>query len=169
MAEYTIEIDIFDIDKGLNKFDNYINAVEDAIQDAIAEVMWRAENKMFEKLSEYGLIGSELSTHCYARKTGRYSFVLVGGTDYAMYVEFGTGIMGGEDPHPEAMMDYRDEGWWYPTENPYPGQWHFVGRDGNTIAYTEGMPSRPFMYETQLYIRRILTKTVNKHLGRIKV
>ena len=91
-----------------------------------------------------------------------------------MFAEFGTGIVGEQSPHPDPgswVYDSRghgEEGWWYPTDNPYPGQWSFEADDGNTIAWTRGQPASPFIHETYQYVRRIVTRTVNKHLRRIK-
>lgn len=60
--------------------------------------------------------------------------------DWAAFVEFGTGIKGKENPHPDAngwkydVNSHGETGWFY-FKN---GSWH----------WTQGMPSRPFMYET---------------------
>ncbi|MBR1750440.1 MAG: HK97 gp10 family phage protein [Ruminococcus sp.] len=76
--------------------------------------------------------------------------------DYAVFVEFGTGVKGQSSAYPgEAMAraayhymggttyvilaDGRI-GWYYPADD---GTWKF----------TEGMPSRPFMYNTAKQIR----------------
>lgn len=77
---------------------------------------------------------------------------------YCKYIEFGTGVRGRDSPHPsaeyKAIMQWaynsgatifttKDgrEGWFYPADD---GSWRF----------TEGMPSRPFMYETAQYLKR---------------
>lgn len=67
--------------------------------------------------------------------------------DWAAFVEFGTGIVGIENPHPETGLanwkydvnDHGDAGWWYFND----GEWN----------WTKGMPSRPFMYETGKELR----------------
>lgn len=77
---------------------------------------------------------------------------------YCKYIEFGTGVRGRESPHPsaeyKAIMQWAynsgatifttkngKEGWYYPVGD---GAWRF----------TEGMPSRPFLYETAQYLRK---------------
>lgn len=77
---------------------------------------------------------------------------------YCKYIEFGIGVKGRDSSHPsaeyKAIMQWaynsgatifttKDgrEGWYYPADD---GTWRF----------TEGMPSRPFMYETAQYLRR---------------
>ncbi len=77
---------------------------------------------------------------------------------YCKYIEFGTGVKGAAGKHPSAeymaimgwaynvgatIFTTKDgrEGWFYPADD---GTWKF----------TEGMPSRPFMYETAQYLRK---------------
>lgn len=77
--------------------------------------------------------------------------------DYAVFVEFGTGVRGkaspyigdainkvayryGDGTHYVMLSDGR-VGWFYPA-------------DDGTMRFTEGMPSRPFMYETAQELRR---------------
>ncbi len=61
---------------------------------------------------------------------------------YAVYVEFGTGIVGKHNPHPAP------EGWKYDiNEHGEKGWWYFNERD-NKWHWTMGMASRSFMYNT---------------------
>lgn len=61
---------------------------------------------------------------------------------WAKFVEFGTGIIGSENPHPDPSIagwkydtnDHGEKGWYYYRD----GEWH----------WTKGMPSRPFLFET---------------------
>lgn len=69
--------------------------------------------------------------------------IIKAGAPYAVYVEFGTGIVGKTSPHPDKpegwqydINDHGDDGWWYFNDNTGRTQW------------TKGMPSRPFMYNT---------------------
>jgi len=72
--------------------------------------------------------------------------------EYAVYVEFGTGIVGEENPHPasgELGIEYDkkshgESGWWYPSEK----GWYKPKDGGPLLAWTKGMPARPFMYTT---------------------
>lgn len=92
----------------------------------------------------------------YLDETEGIGIIRAGG--YCKYIEFGTGVRGKSSPHPseeyKALMQWaynsgatifttKDgrEGWFYPADD---GSWRF----------TEGMPSRPFMYETAQYLKR---------------
>ena len=67
---------------------------------------------------------------------------------YAIYVEFGTGVVGKRNPHPEPI-----EGWQYDVnEHGDKGWWYFNERD-QKWHWTKGMISRPFMYNTLQLLR----------------
>ncbi len=85
-------------------------------------------------------------------------FAVVTDSDHAAFVEFGTGQKGNDTPYPYPLPDgvswsynvgqtirYNSAKgtyyWFYPGDD---GQWH----------YTEGMPSRPFMYNTSLELAK---------------
>lgn len=59
---------------------------------------------------------------------------------YAMYVEYGTGIVGSQNPHPLLdgwkydVNEHGDKGWYYQDVN---GEWH----------WTKGEKSHQFMYK----------------------
>lgn len=79
-------------------------------------------------------------------------------SDHAAFVEFGTGVVGQASPHANGEYLSRAS-WGYAT-----GSKIFTTKDGKTgwvyptddggFRFTEGMPSRPFMYETALEIER---------------
>ena len=86
---------------------------------------------------------------------GKHEGVITTGVMYAAYVEFGTGIVGDSNPHPEAsenwsydIHDHGDAGWWYPSSN----GWYKPkdNEDAPLMAWTKGMPARPYMYNTYL-------------------
>lgn len=89
------------------------------------------------------------------KKFGGYTkdkcvFYVVADSKHAVFVEFGTGQMGLEAPYPYPMPAGFDRE--YNTGKTIfevsPGQYGwFYRRDGETY-FTQGMPSRPFMYET---------------------
>ncbi len=72
---------------------------------------------------------------------------------YAIYVEFGTGIVGANNPHPAPegwkydINEHGDKGWVYFNERD--GKWH----------WTKGIKSRPFMYNTAKELTKIAGDT----------
>lgn len=94
-------------------------------------------------------------------------FFIVADSRHAAYVEFGTGQLGQEGsypyPFPEGVeWDYNSGetiieispgqyGWFYPKD----GKWYF----------TQGMPSRPFMYETSIELIQEIPKIAKEVFG----
>lgn len=112
------------------------------------------------------LISSIHSEYKGSQKGGAI-FAVIADSDHAMFVEFGTGMIGQAKPYPyefpegvswqyasgktiRQLADGR-YGWFYPKD----GQWYF----------TEGMPSRPFMYETSLELQDMVVKTAKEVFG----
>ena len=83
---------------------------------------------------------------------GTAIFYVVADSRHAAYVEFGTGQLGLEGGYPYPFPEGVD--WQYNTGKTIfevaEGQYGwFYQRDGQTY-FTQGMPARPFMYETAM-------------------
>lgn len=96
---------------------------------------------------------------------GNYGFVKCK-CGYAVYVEFGTGVVGKENPHPDiAILGERSPSYKGKTYTSYDSQghgelgWFYPDKDGK-FHWTKGMPSRPFMYNTAQQLRQIVIPTV---------
>lgn len=77
---------------------------------------------------------------------------------YAKFIEFGFGIRGEGEPHPDTSL----LNWKYVTNEEHRnGWWYFNDRDGKW-HFSQGMPSRPFMYETGQDLRLIVQKVAKE-------
>lgn len=98
------------------------------------------------------------SIHSEKRFVGnnRVIFAVVADSSHAIYVEVGSGLLGAQSPYPgklpvtyaqgktiRQLADGR-YGWFYQRD----GQWYF----------TEGMPSRPFMYFASIEMQEKIVK-----------
>ena len=96
---------------------------------------------------------------------GTAIFYVVVDSHHAAYVEFGTGQLGSEGAYPYPLPEGVD--WQYNTGKTIfevsPGQygWFYPGSDGQWY-FTQGMPSRPFMYETSLELMNLIVKTAKE-------
>lgn len=113
----------------------------------------------------------ELLNSIHSERTGNAVFVIVADSKHAAFVEFGTGQLGLEGSYPHPFPDGID--WNYNTGKTIfeisTGQygWFFPMPDG-TWRFTQGMPSRPFMYETfiELYSKvEKIAKEVFNNVG----
>ena len=136
------------------------------IQDQIVQAM----NDLIQKLTEEGVKEAkaqvavmdavdtgelERSIYGYYDPQSRIGYIIAG-APHAFYVEYGTGPVGEENQHPDpgsAAWAYNigptihenekhpewGIGWWYP------------GDDGKP-HWTQGQPSRPFMFNTMMWL-----------------
>ena len=63
---------------------------------------------------------------------------------YAVYVEYGTGVVGSREPHPEAG----EHGWVYDVNHHGDSGWVYFNEREGMVMRTKGQPSHPFMYNT---------------------
>lgn len=80
--------------------------------------------------------------------------IIYAGAWYAVYVEFGTGIKGSEASHPLSGKT----GWYYDINNHGEAGWVYYNENDGSYHWTDGMPSRPFMYDTMMELNLICKK-----------
>ena len=95
-------------------------------------------------------------------------WAVVADSKHAAFVEFGTGIIGKANPYKGTLPEGVD--WQYASGKTIrqlaDGRygWFYKGNDGNWY-FTEGMPSRPFMYNTANELRSIIVSTAKEVFG----
>ena len=154
----TIKVNALDpksIDAAIKKLEEY----QKGIDEKMGQLVRLLTNLGLEKARDLVPIDTgvaQASIIGYVDEAEGVGIIRAGG--YCKYIEFGTGVKGQNSKHPSpeylAIMRWaynsgatifttKDgrEGWYYPADD---GTWKF----------TEGMPSRPFMYETAQYLRK---------------
>ena len=180
-----------------------INLSQKSIQDAIRQIKAYQNELTYkckllaEKLAEKGVeiarlqladldavFTSELLSSIHSEYEGSTKgggvWAVVAGTDHALMVEFGTGIVGQEHPYPgelpdgvtwdyasgktirQAMQDISINGDTFVKAGEY--YWTYIGDDGK-LHITKGMPSRPFMYYTAHELEKIVVETAKEVFG----
>ena len=127
---------------------------------------------LVQKLTDYGAeivqikivnMGAYYSGELLSGVSGYYSPSLNAGfvkvaSDHVAFVEFGTGVVGQNSPHKngeylsKAAWSYASGAKIFTTQDGRVG-WIYPTDDGG-FRFTEGMESRPFMYETALELER---------------
>ena len=146
MKTIRMSLDLDSIDAAIRKVQAYKKQLEDKI------------NRLIQTLVDYGVgvakaqvqqlaavYTGELqnSIEGYFDSSSRVGIIKAGAW-YAVYVEFGTGIIGAGSPHPAPAS----ANWIYDVnEHGESGWWYYNDRDGR-MHWTQGMESRPFMYYT---------------------
>lgn len=88
--------------------------------------------------------------------TGR---ILVG-TNYAIFVENGTGIVGANSPHPEPAP-----GWKYDVNGHGEKGWSYFDTKQNRYRWTKGEPAHAFVYRTREFMRQHAGETLKVNMG----
>ena len=92
--------------------------------------------------------------------TNGSSYVVYTDCEWAPYVEFGTGIVGSENPHPDTSI----AGWKYDVNEHGDKGWVYY-KDGE-FYWTKGMPSRPFMYNSGYELSLEVSKIAKEVFGK---
>jgi len=166
-----LELNVFSLDsleKAIAKVDKFQLNIPKILDQAIDEIAEKARQRCFHEMSlhtlEKGgtLAQSNLASTIELRRDDTKSFTLSVNGEYAMYVEFGTGVVGRDSPHPN--LNFLDQAWQYDSKGHGELGWVYY-KDG-VKYHTAGQKAKPFLYPTYLYVRRIVTRTVNKHIKR---
>jgi hypothetical protein len=138
---------------------------------------------LVQKLTDYGAeiarvkivnMGAYYSGELYSGVGGYFSPSLNAGfvrvtSDHVAFVEFGTGIVGQNNPHKngeylsKAAWNYASGAKIFTTQDGRVG-WIYPTDDGE-FRFTEGMESRPFMYETALELQREFPRMAKEVFG----
>lgn len=144
MRKITLDLSTRDINRAIRELQRYKKELNEKV------------SRLIETLTDYGVdvakaqvreLGAWYTGELESSITGYFSptvgvGVIKAGSPYAVYVEFGTGIVGQTSPHPDPkdwqydINKHGEDGWIYFNERD--SRWH----------WTKGFESRPFMYNT---------------------
>ena len=128
---------------------------------------------------DYGLGMSNLSGTIESYPT-EFGLSIRMGSEYFMFVEYGTGIVGRNNPHPDTSKsmwkydtnEHGETGWWYPSSIDDPNPTAYRNKLGEWWAWTKGQAARPFMYETWLWgmenAARIISDEIGKEIKKLE-
>ena len=171
---FTLRLNLDNITKGAKDIEYIANNIDRAINAGMEELAQKMKIRITSLLIGYGLGDSSLINDIEIIPMGEGMYIGIG-HEYAVFVEYGTGITGSlNPPHPNGAMNgwihnTRKNGWYYPTvmSNPYFQTHSPYYINGVPYAWTKGMRSRPFMYQTWLYGSQIATQTIRKHINNL--
>lgn len=146
---HKISVSLGDIDNAINEFEEYEKKVKQNIKDFLEKLLQDGVEIAKATIIELDAVESvELHNSMnYALYKEGNNGIIFTDCKHACFVEFGTGVKGATNSHPTLPWDYDsnghgEDGWYYYDEK--------QGR----VRYTQGMPSRPFMYETAKELER---------------
>ena len=86
--------------------------------------------------------------------------IIKAGSLYAVYVEFGTGVVGSQSPHPNP------QGYQYDINNHGEDGWVYYDEYNKGFRWTKGFKSRPFMYNTARQLEKDCKKIAEEVFGK---
>ena len=142
---HKIKVKLGDIDKAIAELEKYEKQVQRNIEDFLKKLLESGVDIAKAQLVslnaiESGEVFNSLSYTLY--KEGKNG-VIFADNKHACRVEFGDGIRGAEAPHPNIPVS-----WAYDSKGHGEDGWYYFDEKQGRIRYTQGMPSRPFMYNT---------------------
>lgn len=165
-----IVIDVFDQDQMIAQINKAEIAYENAMKKGRQELRKKVRRKVNRELTAYGLAGTN-----YANSI-TYSYVedgvVVNFPDIWLYLEFGTGLVGEGNPHPDQSFEGAFNGYNNPAESkysPYDGKFgprgYFPFPIGSgEFRITSGRPSAPVAYNTWIFAQSRIKPIFEKHL-----
>ena len=135
----SLEALIKDLDKYQKDLDNCLISINQAIADEVY-------NLVMSYIPEFT---GELKASVQKEITREYARVYTD-NDHAQFAEFGTGIVGANNPHPQATA----QGWSYDVNEHGEKGWVYKGTDG--YYWTKGYEGRQYMYKSYIDIQKEL-------------
>lgn len=172
----SMKLSVDSVDKAIRELRQYkkqITVNSDELSHRIAKEGAEKAAKKVRGMATYGNL-NDIASSIDARKKSNGHWVVATNNFKAPYVEFGTGVRGKNSPHPVApqmgwtymtgQFTYHDGklGWWYPTTSDDPNTTLRQTENGDWIAFTSGMPSRPFMHETAIELKSSVRSTARE-------
>ena len=140
---HKITVTLGNIDKAIEELEKYEKQVQKNIEDFLKKLLEEgvdiAKAQIIQlNAVETGEVRDSLKYTLY--KEGSHGIIFTDNS-HACYVEFGTGVRGAEGSHPTIP-------WTYDINGHGEDGWYYFDEKQGRIRYTQGMPSRPFMYNT---------------------
>lgn len=162
------------VQRAINELKAHKKWTQEKCDELALELAKRGTFLIRMKIAQYDAIdtGALISAVSYPERIGpgKYRITLRVdngiGDNYALFVEYGTGVVGAASSHPKAG----EMGWQYAI-----GEQIFTTRDGRTgwiyptkeggFRFTEGQPARPFWHEAAEELPLYINDAVKKVFG----
>lgn len=164
MKRITFSLNKASIERAIRELEQYQADLQDACQALVERLTHEGEMVAKMYVAAYPAVDTgELmdSINGYYSPNLHAGFIRANAW-YAIFVEYGTGVIGDSNRHPQKPGDWEydhnhhgDKGWVYKSD-----------RDGK-LHWTKGMPSRPFMYDTFRELERKAESVAREVFGKL--
>jgi HK97 gp10 family phage protein len=146
---HKIVISLGNIEEGIRQIEEYEAKVKANVKVFLAKLLEEGVDIAKAQIVSLGAVelGELQNSLAYTLyKEGEQGIIFTDSL-HACYVEFGTGVRGASSPHPTKP-------WAYDTNGHGENGWYYYDERQGRVRYTQGMPSRPFMYNTARELER---------------
>lgn len=158
MPKISLKLNGESISKALKDIQAYQKKVESAGQNLTKRLTEQGVSLAQQNASYMNVYDSgELVNGIDSEYQGEKGYV-VSNAKHSAFCEFGTGVVGKNDPHPNPA-----DGWTYDVNEHGELGWWYYDRYGNR-RWTKGMPSRPYMYDTARMLRNMIIPMAKEEL-----
>ena len=155
LSEKGIDRAIRDVNRFKEEFLEKCNRLVEALTDEGAEIA-RIQVRQLEAWFTGELMNSIEGYYSPTANVG----IIKAGAYYAAYVEFGTGVVGSQSPHPDP------QGWQYDVNGHGDSGWVYYDDYSGKFRWTKGFKSRPFMYNTARELEKSCVKIAKEVFGK---
>ncbi len=170
-----VSLSVASLDEAIKKIEDYKKTISDKQIEAcekLADYGVEYAKKEISAMADYGNL-TDIKNSIHKERRGN-KFYIVTRNIKAPFVEFGTGVRGSGKSHPLASQigwgymtgnftEYNGKvGWWYPSTLGDGNITQKETENGDLIAFTQGMPARPFMYNTAKAVKRHAKETMKE-------
>lgn len=165
MKQIMVKLSVSGVREAIRELSEYKAALESRAQELTRLLADMGANVALVEAGNIHMTGA-LQNSIHSECGGNVGFVKCS-CGYAAYVEFGTGVKGSRSPHPDTAIlgwqydvnGHGELGWWYPSGDGDTNPTRRQLKNGAYVAWTKGMPSRPFMYNTAQQLRALIIPT----------
>ena len=161
-----LEIKVSGVDEAIRMLERYQKTFQTRVELFMKKLTdYGVEKATEEVLTMDAVFTGELVNSIHSTEiesnAERVIFAVEADSEHAIYVEMGTGIIGATTPYPGKLPAIYAQGKTIRKTADGRYGWYYLGGDGKWY-FTEGMPSRPFMYETAQYLRKEAQKIASE-------
>lgn len=155
-----MKVNIFSLESvnsSINKLRNYQKTLETTYDEVVKDLTKKGYEYMISiVLEDTGNLKNSITWE-FDKATQKGTIKI--GTNYAIFVEYGTGIVGKNSPHPNA------KGWKYDVNNHGMKGWWYFDNKQNRFRWTRGQLANAFIYKTVKLLKSESPKGVKVKLN----
>lgn len=158
MPKISFSLNTASIEAAIKELNSYSRKVKNLAGELVKKLTeMGVEIAKFNVADMKAYDSGDLYNSIHAEYSGENVGFVIADSGHAAFVEFGTGVVGAGNQHPEVAVF----GWKYDVNEHGELGWWYLGKDGKP-HWTKGMPSRPYMWQTARKLRDLYGRTAKE-------